>query len=139
MRILKTTQSGFAGFFKDEYTSLPDAYDRVLSTVAYVKWLYIDTAEDYDETWESVKNVTLEVFSGPAETGEFTESVQRTAYKTAEKILKEFPGIHRAEIAMPNVHYFSANLGKIGIENNNEVFAPADDPHGNIRVALRRT
>jgi len=40
LEILKTTQSGFEGFHRDAYTSLPETNDRLLGTSASVEWLF---------------------------------------------------------------------------------------------------
>lgn len=36
--VLKTTQTGFAGFLKNEHTTLPDVHDRLLSTNITATW-----------------------------------------------------------------------------------------------------
>jgi urate oxidase len=40
LEILKTTQSGFAGYPKDRYTSLPESNDRIVGTSAEGEWVY---------------------------------------------------------------------------------------------------
>lgn len=40
LEILKTTQSGFVGYPKDRYTSLPESTDRLLGTSADAEWVY---------------------------------------------------------------------------------------------------
>jgi len=40
LEILKTTQSGFVGFPKDRYTSLPEVTDRLVGTSADSEWKY---------------------------------------------------------------------------------------------------
>jgi len=47
LRVLKTTQSAFTDFIQDEYRTLPDANDRVFSTVVTATWEY-STANDVD-------------------------------------------------------------------------------------------
>ncbi|XP_072021900.1 uricase-like [Amphiura filiformis] len=54
MRIIKTTQFQFLGFFMDDYTSLPESDKWLLSTEVWLKWLYSENT-DFDKTWESVK------------------------------------------------------------------------------------
>jgi urate oxidase len=38
--LMKTTQSGFVGFHRNRYTSLPDATDRLLGTSMDAEWSY---------------------------------------------------------------------------------------------------
>lgn len=40
MTLLKSTQSGWAGFVRDEYTSLPDVADRILASAIDIQWDY---------------------------------------------------------------------------------------------------
>ena len=39
---------------------------------------------------------------------------------------------------MPNIHYFPADLSKLGHPNNNEVFLPSEVPQGNIKITVAR-
>lgn len=38
LRLLKTTQSGYAGFIHDEFTTLPDVNDRIVATAMTSTW-----------------------------------------------------------------------------------------------------
>lgn len=40
-QVLKTTQSGYVGFLRDEYTMLPEVTDRILATSVTATWKYI--------------------------------------------------------------------------------------------------
>ena len=40
LNLLKTTQSGFVGFHKDRYTSLPESTERFLGTSVLAEWTY---------------------------------------------------------------------------------------------------
>ncbi len=40
LQVLKTTQSGYEGFLRDEYTLLPDVKDRILATSVTSSWKY---------------------------------------------------------------------------------------------------
>jgi urate oxidase len=45
MIILKPTQSGFAGYLRDEYTLLPETDERCLSTELTCEWTYTDKVD----------------------------------------------------------------------------------------------
>ena len=67
LRVLKTTNSAFIGFYKCEGTTLKDAEDRVLSTVVEAQWKYNNThGLDFCGAWlvlyiyEWLKNDTHE-------------------------------------------------------------------------------
>ncbi|XP_038063530.1 uricase-like [Patiria miniata] len=140
MKILKTTQSGFVGFVRDKFTSLPETTDRVFCTAVAGKWLYSKVAGmDFDKTWEICKNCILDIFAGPPETGVYSPCVQQTLYQAAQQMMAKVPQVEQVELEMPNIHYFFADLKKIGMENSGEILMPTSEPHGYIRAAVRRS
>jgi urate oxidase len=46
--------------------------------------------------------------------------------------------ISQIHLAMPNKHCLLINLQPLGLENNNEVFVPTDEPHGQIEATVAR-
>lgn len=89
LRVLKTTQSAFVKFFRDDYTTLPEAEDRVFSTIVEANWDYSTPfGVDFDKCWNVVKDSILDKFAGPPETGLPSPSVQNTLY-LAEKMVLE--------------------------------------------------
>jgi urate oxidase len=42
LKVLKTTQSGYAGFLADKFTTLPDVDDRIVATVVTANWRWGD-------------------------------------------------------------------------------------------------
>lgn len=52
LKVLKTTQSGFEGFIKDQFTTLPEVKDRCFATQVYCKWRYHQCRDvDFEATW----------------------------------------------------------------------------------------
>ncbi|XP_076056740.1 urate oxidase [Oratosquilla oratoria] len=142
LRVLKTTQSAFTNFYRDEYRSLPDVDDRVFSTTVAASWDY-STIEnlDFDEAWLTVKQIIVKQFAGPAKTGVFSPSVQQTLHFTQLGVLDKIPQVDKITITMPNSHYFNVDLSKfpeVGSLENNEVLMPVDKPSGNITATLGR-
>lgn len=88
LRVLKTTQSAFTDFIQDGYRTLPDANDRIFSTVVTASWQF-STANgvDFDAVWDSVKDCILDKFAGAPDTGIFSPSVQNTLYLAEKMIL----------------------------------------------------
>lgn len=85
---MKTTQSAFTDFVQDGYRTLPDANDRIFSTVVTAQWQYSTTfGVNFDEVYENVKDCILDKFAGPPETGIFSPSVQNTLYLAEKMIL----------------------------------------------------
>ncbi|XP_041134213.1 uricase [Polyodon spathula] len=139
LKVLKTTQSGFEGFVKDRFTTLPEVRDRCFCTVVYAKWRYNKlTNVSFDAVCKNVKDAIFEKFAGPYDRGEYSPSVQKTLYDTQVLVLKRVPEIEEIEIVMPNKHYFTIDMSKMGIDNKDEVLLPLDNPSGNIAGTVRR-
>ena len=131
--ILKTTGSAFVGFMKDEYTVLPEERDRIMATNLAASWTYNGTAGDFNGNAAVIRNLLLEVFANHE-----SESVQHTMWEMGDAALATCPEIAEIHMTMPNVHHFMFNLERFGMENNNDIFAPADEPHGYIEGTVSR-
>ncbi|XP_076880459.1 uricase [Brachyhypopomus gauderio] len=139
MKVVKTTQSGFEGFLKDRFTTLQEVRDRFFCTSVYAKWRYNKHWDvPFNTTWDRVKDTIIEKFAGPYDRGEYSPSVQKTLYDTQVLVLDRLPEIEEIEIIMPNQHYFTIDMTKMGISNNDEVLLPLDNPSGNITGTVRR-
>ncbi|KAG7514381.1 uricase-like [Solea senegalensis] len=139
MKVLKTTQSGFEGFLRDRFTTLQDSKDRCFCTTVYSRWRYNKVqGVDFDASWKRVSNTIIEKFAGPYDYGVYSPSVQMTLYETQVLVLDRVPEVEEIEIAMPNQHYFTIDMTKMGLSNKDEVLLPLDNPSGNITGTLRR-
>lgn len=139
MKVLKTTQSGFEGFLRDRFTTLQEVKDRCFCTSVYARWRYNKFQDvDFDAAWNCVKETILEKFAGPYDVGEYSPSVQKTLYETQILVLNRVGEVEEIEIVMPNQHYFTIDMTKMGLTNNDEVLLPLDNPSGNISGTLRR-
>lgn len=108
--VLKSTGSAFHGFYKDEYATLKDVYDRILSTEVDCGWTWNtfssvqevrSAVPKFDKAWESARTITLETFAK-----ESSPSVQNTLYKMCEQILDAVPEVKAVDYSLPNKHYF---------------------------------
>ena len=131
--VLKTTNSGWEGFYRDRFTTLPDTDDRVLATIVTAKWEYEALELDFDHIWEGVMKRTLTAF-----TDHYSPSVQNTLYRMGRAVLEEFPEIRRIWYSFPNVHHLVYDLGRFGIENNGEILHATRDPYGQIEGWVER-
>ena len=130
--VLKTTDSAFENFLKDNYTTLKEDRDRILATAIHAAWLYRDNPADFDSTWLDIRQTLLETFAGHD-----SESLQHTLYAMGEAVLQKFPGIREIHLSLPNKHYNLVNLSPFNLENPKEIFLPTDEPHGLIEATLR--
>ncbi len=134
MYILKTTGSAFVGFFRDEYTILPEETDRIMATNLTATWCLKDAGDSavYNQVWEQVRSVLLETFANHD-----SESVQHTLYEMGQAVFTAVPQVAEIGMEMPNVHNIPYNFSLIGIDSKNEVFVPIDEPYGMISGRLR--
>ncbi|CAL1593565.1 unnamed protein product [Knipowitschia caucasica] len=139
MKVLKTTKSGFENFFRDKFTTLQDSKDRCFCTTVYSRWRYNKVYDvDFDAAWKAVKDIIIDKFAGPYDTGVYSPSVQKTLYEAQVMVLGQLPEIEEIEIVMPNQHYFTIDMTKMGLSNKDEVLLALDNPSGNITGTLGR-
>lgn len=131
--ILKSTESGFEGYPRCEYTTLPETKDRIMATILEASWTFGKLPKLYIEANRTALNKMLEVFAQ-----NYSPSVQTTLYQMAEAAMKAVPEISQMTLKMPNKHYLLVNLKPFGLENNNEIFLPTDEPHGQIEATVSR-
>ena len=133
LTVLKSTESGFVGYPKDQYTTLPETEDRVLSTDIATRWRYNTDDVDYDAAYEDVKSIILEKF-----TDHYSRALQETLYLMGQAVIEAHPEIDEIKFSCPNKHHFVYDLGFCGESNNNETHYAADRPYGLIEATIRR-
>lgn len=147
LSVLKSTGSAFHGFYRDEFTTLKETWDRILSTDvdAHWEWRIFSGLEGvkknlprFDKAWEDSRNITLKTFAL-----DDSASVQATMYKMAEQILAVTPEVTHVEYSLPNKHYFEIDLSwHKGLKNTGkdaQVYAPQSNPNGLIKCRVSRT
>jgi urate oxidase len=130
--VLKTADSAFAGFLRDEYTTLPETRDRLLGTSITAAWQYAPGFAGYGER-DAIRRALVETFAAHK-----SESVQHTLHAMGEAALAACEGIAEITISLPNRHYLLADLTPFGLENPGEVFVATDRPYGLIEARLSR-
>jgi len=144
--VLKSTGSQFHGFVRDSYTTLPEVWDRILSTDVDCGWTWktfptLDAVKQaipkFDRAWEDARKITMKTFAE-----ENSPSVQNTMYKMCSYILSAVPEVTNVDYALPNKHYFEIDLSfHNGLKNTGkdcEVYAPQSGPNGLIEVNVSR-
>src|SRR6201994_1578295 len=99
--VLNTTGSQFWGFPRDEYTTLEDAYDRVLATVVSARWRFRDTTADWAAAFPAARDALIDAF---AQTESY--SLQQTLFAMGSAILAAVPQVCEVRLALPNKHHF---------------------------------
>jgi urate oxidase len=131
--VMKTTRSGFSGFIKDEYTTLPEVTDRILSTAIKASWLYGHVDKATDDIFHRIRTTILTTFAGHD-----SLSVQHTLYAMGERVLEDFADVDEIAFSLPNIHCLPVDTERFGITNGNRIFVPTDEPHGLIEARLAR-
>ncbi|KAK4993142.1 hypothetical protein LTR50_000628 [Elasticomyces elasticus] len=144
--VLKSTGSAFYGFHMDEYTKLPETWDRILSTEVECAWQWKlfpslsavkSEIPKFDAAWSDARKITMETFAK-----EESPSVQNTMYKMCDQILAAAPLVESVDYSLPNKHYFEIDLSwHKGLKNTGkdaEVYAPQSDPNGLIQCTVSR-
>ena len=133
LEILKSTGSGFVGFPRCEFTTLPEVTDRIMATRLCGSWHYTRPPTDYNITHAAIREAFLEVFAG-----RYSRAVQETLFQMGSLVLERVSEIDTVSLRLPNLHYFPYDLARFGMTNDNIIFYPAPDPHGDISATVTR-
>ncbi|MFK4106087.1 factor-independent urate hydroxylase [Streptomyces sp. NPDC019531] len=141
LTVMNSTDSEFWGYVKDKYTTLPEAYDRILATEVSGRWRFnwTDEAEPmpaWEESYAQVKEHLLRAF---AET--YSLSLQQTLYRMGSRIIENRGEIDEVRFSLPNKHHFLVDLEPFGLKNATEdgaVYFAADRPYGLIEATVLR-
>ncbi|MFC0332578.1 factor-independent urate hydroxylase [Paenibacillus sepulcri] len=112
LQLIKVSGSSFFGFIRDEYTTLPDSYDRPLFVFLNIHWRYthIDDALDAGEgryvSAAQVRDIAHHVFHEYK-----TPSIQYLIVQIGLRLLKRFP-----------------QLAEIRFESNNRTWETVVEP-----------
>ena len=124
LTLLKTTQSGYEGYLRDELTLLPETRERLLASSVSAFWSYTvdfhsknkdwsamfgstssSSHDHYDAIATKVKHWLLQSFFGDAHKGIYSPSVQFTMHKMGKAVIENIPEIESITLKMPNIHF----------------------------------
>jgi urate oxidase len=131
--LLKTADSAFEGFLRDEFTTLKETDDRIFATRLTTAWTYDRPVADYGAEFDAVLARMLETFANHK-----SRSVQQTLYAMGEAALEVSPAVRSVDLEMPNEHRVPVDLEPFGLPNRNEVFVATREPYGLIKASLTR-
>lgn len=130
--VLKTTDSAFAGFPRDELTTLPETQDRIMATSITAAWTYRPETSDYSAR-AAVRRALVETFAA-----HHSRSVQHTLYAMGEAALAACADVAQITLTLPNRHHLLVDLTPFGLDNPNVIFVATDQPFGLIEATIRR-
>ncbi|MSO25223.1 MAG: urate oxidase [Candidatus Planktophila sp.] len=137
--LLKTSDSEFTGFLRDEYTTLPETSDRIMATQVSAKWSHDShdfskiKAKDFAKSFTQASEKLMATFAD-----HYSLSLQQTLFEMGKEIITEQPDISAVRLSLPNKHHFLVDLSIFGQKNENEVFFAADRPYGLIEAVITR-
>ena len=117
--LLKSTGSEFAGFLTDEYTTLAETHDRIMSTSLVATWRYTGTDVDWDKTWADVRTILVERFANV-----HSLALQQTLWEMGSAVLSAHASIASISLSAPNKHHFLVDLAPFGLENPGKSSTP---------------
>jgi len=131
--LLKSTGSEFKGYLKDEYTTLPEADDRILATSLVARWRHTGTDVDWNKSYDAINATLLEAFATT-----YSRALQESLYVMGKQVLETNDDVAEIRFSAPNKHHFLVDLAPFGLANNGEVFIAADRPYGLIEATVVR-
>ncbi|CAM5574335.1 MULTISPECIES: factor-independent urate hydroxylase [Streptomyces] len=139
--VMNSTNSEFWGYIKDKYTTLKEAYDRILATEVSGRWRFNWTDDDqrmpnWERSYAQVKKHLMHAF---AET--YSLSLQQTLYQMGSRIINNRAEIDEVRFSLPNKHHFLVDLEPFGLKNDTAegaVYYAADRPYGLIEATVLR-
>jgi urate oxidase len=131
--VMRTAGSAFAGFARDEYTTLKETRDRIFATSVSARWGYGTGPVDHDAVFARVRQALVETFATHA-----SESVQHTAYAMGGAALEAGPELQEIRLSLPNRHHLLVDLTPFRLDNPNEIFIATTEPYGLIEAVVRR-
>jgi urate oxidase len=132
--VLKTTGSGWEGFLRERYTTLPETSDRILATIVAARWSYGRPEIDFGANWDAVRATILDSFCD-----HYSPSVQFTLHHMGDAVLDACPDVDRISFSLPNKHHLLYDLDRFGLKNENEVFHATTEPYGLIEGTVERS
>ncbi len=130
---MKSTQSGWENFYEDAFSTIQPTNDRMCATSMVASWKWSAKPASYPAANAKILDTLLEVFATT-----YSPSVQNSLYRMGEAALAAVPEISEISMACPNIHYILMNLTAFGLDNNNDLFLPTDEPHGQIECTVGR-
>lgn len=103
LQLIKVKGSGFAGFVRDEYTTLPETYDRPLFIYLNIYWTYIEAEDALDSSRASyvlaaqIRDIAQTIFHEMN-----SPSIQNLIYHIGLRMLERFPQLATVEFESNN-------------------------------------
>ncbi|MEH7273835.1 factor-independent urate hydroxylase [Neobacillus vireti] len=130
LKLIKVKGSSFYGYVKDEYTTLPESFDRPLFIFLNIDWKYNDIEDargdkpDRYVAAEQVRDIAYTVFHE-----ENSPSIQNLIYRIGSRILERFPQLLEVTFESNN-RTWETVLDEISAPQEGKVFTEPRPPFG---------
>src|SRR5262245_44379762 len=108
--LMNTTDSEFVGYYKDRYTTLPEATDRILATSVTAAWRQHELKDDWNDAYATARSALAEAFAGT-----YSRALQETLYAMGRRVLEADDGLAEVRLALPNRHHFIVDMTPFGL------------------------
>ncbi|MGG3468586.1 factor-independent urate hydroxylase [Neobacillus pocheonensis] len=138
LKLIKVRGSSFYGYVKDEYTTLPESYDRPLFIFLNIDWRYNDLEDarghspDGYVAAEQIRDIAYTVFHE-----ENSPSIQNLIYRIGKRILERFPQLVEVRFESNN-RTWETVLDEIPASEEGKVFTEPRPPFGFQRFSMTR-
>lgn len=138
LKLIKVKGSSFYGYVKDEYTTLPESFDRPLFIFLNIDWRYNDFEAAKGNlpagyvAAEQVRDIAYTVFHE-----ENSPSIQNLIYRIGYRILERFPGLAEVRFESNN-RTWETILDEIPGSEVGKVFTEPRPPFGFQRFSMTR-
>lgn len=131
--LMKTTKSGFSGFPRDRFTTLPETDDRMMVSSVSASWAYGSSAGAWDALHERVWAALIDVFHE-----HFSPSLQSSIWLMGKAILERVAEVDEVTMSWPNLHHWIVDLSPFGMDNDRTIYHATTEPFGMIEATVRR-
>ncbi|WP_409304150.1 factor-independent urate hydroxylase [Peribacillus sp. SCS-155] len=138
LKLIKVKGSSFYGYVQDEYTTLPESFDRPLFIFLTIEWRYSDLEDARGNrpngyvAAEQVRDIAYTVFHE-----ENSPSIQNLVYRTGLRILERFPQLKEVRFESNN-RTWETVLDEIPASTEGKVFTEPRPPFGFQRFSMTR-
>lgn len=138
LKLIKVKGSSFFGYVKDEFTTLPESFDRPLFIYLDIDWRYNDFEAAKGNlpagyvAAEQVRDIAYTVFHE-----ENSPSIQNLIYRIGYRILERFPGLAEVRFESNN-RTWETILDEIPASKDGKVFTEPRPPYGFQRFSMTR-
>jgi urate oxidase / 2-oxo-4-hydroxy-4-carboxy-5-ureidoimidazoline decarboxylase len=138
IKLIKVRGSNFFGFVRDEYTTLPESYDRPLFIFLNIEWRYSNPEDAKGNTMdgyvaaEQVRDIACTVFHEKN-----SPSIQHLIYQIGHRILERFPQLSEV-LFESNNRTWETVLDEIPASREGKVFTEPRPPYGFQCFSMKR-